>query len=494
MTATATLEAPTQTSGGLPLSMASTAIFVRISKDSERDGLGVGRQEHACRDYVVKRDLPPVYDVYVEDHVSAYRRGVTRRDYGRLLADIQAGRISHVVTWMTDRMHRNVGDLLAYIDVVKPDPRKPTLKSVTHSVFGGLLDLSNPTGIATAITVTAWAWHESAIKSARQQAKHAELARDGKFRGGKRRFGFTPTMDDLVPSEAAIISDLAQRIIRGESLASLAKELNATGVATATGSTWTGGNLGTLFRKGGHLAGLCRNGDGFTQATWQPIISRQTWETVRAILTDPARRVSKTTARRYLLSGLATCGHPGCDSVVRGRPATKARKDGSKPLAYICAASQHVYLPLEWVDARVADLVAGYMMAKRVDLSSPIAGSGLADIESQEAHWEAQRKVAVRMHMAGDYSDGDLKEAVAFIKAQQADLGRQRQAVAQPPAVLAELATADTFERARAMFVAFPLDRQREVVRTLGSLVLCKPHLRGRPGPECIQMTWHADA
>ena len=45
---------------------------------------------------------------------------------------------------------------------------------------------------------------------------------------------------------------------------------------------------------------------------WRPILDRALWDSVRAVLTDPARRSGPGNARRWLLSGIARCGR--CDT------------------------------------------------------------------------------------------------------------------------------------------------------------------------------------
>jgi hypothetical protein len=52
---------------------------------------------------------------------------------------------------------------------------------------------------------------------------------------------------------------------------------------------------------------------------WKPILDRTTFEQVRAILLDPARRTNRS-ARRYLLTGLLRCSE--CGEVMVCRYAT----------------------------------------------------------------------------------------------------------------------------------------------------------------------------
>src|SRR5690606_14058007 len=58
------------------------------------------------------------------------------------------------------------------------------------------------------------------------------------------------TVRDLVvePAEAAVVRDVVARVITGESVVSLAADLNARGVTTRSGAAWTTSGLGRLLR------------------------------------------------------------------------------------------------------------------------------------------------------------------------------------------------------------------------------------------------------
>src|SRR5690606_8020385 len=53
-----------------------------------------------------------------------------------------------------------------------------------------------------------------------------------------------------------------------------------------------------------------------TDASWEPALDQATWNRVRAVLEDPTRKTSHSTAAAHLLSGLATCGV--CGATMRG--------------------------------------------------------------------------------------------------------------------------------------------------------------------------------
>jgi hypothetical protein len=53
---------------------------------------------------------------------------------------------------------------------------------------------------------------------------------------------------------------------------------------------------------------------------WRPILDRGTWDRVQKVLSDPARRTSPGSWRRWWLSGIAVCGR--CENSVKMRTAS----------------------------------------------------------------------------------------------------------------------------------------------------------------------------
>jgi DNA invertase Pin-like site-specific DNA recombinase len=86
----------------------------------------------------------------------------------------------------------------------------------------------------------AFARKESDDKSRRIRRKHEELAQAGKLvGGGSRPYGFEGDRRTIRESEALIIRECARRVLAGESVRSVCRDLNERGVGTSTGKAWT---------------------------------------------------------------------------------------------------------------------------------------------------------------------------------------------------------------------------------------------------------------
>jgi site-specific DNA recombinase len=141
-----------------------------------------------------------------------------------------------------------------------------------------------------------------------------ELAENGQEHGGgKRPFGFTGSGAHKVPlaralAEQEMIREATSRILAGDSLRGVCIDWNKRGVAGTTGQPWATRTLKRVLTSP-RTAGLREHNGNLYPAAWSPIVPREQWEAVKAILEDPARRTNdRGGVYRYLLTGMAFCG------------------------------------------------------------------------------------------------------------------------------------------------------------------------------------------
>jgi site-specific DNA recombinase len=296
-------------------------IYVRISKDALRRGLGVKRQEEDDRAEAARRGWS-VTRIYVDNDVSA-SSGKPRPAYREMLADIRAGRVDAVIVWDLDRLYRRPIELEEFIDLA--DQHKLLLANV-----GGDVDLSTPQGRMIARIKGAVARHEVEQMGRRVKRAQLQTAQQGGFHGGRRPYGYEGAVKDehgniinrdrvgvaLVESEAAIIREVCRRLLTGDSLTSITADLNDREIPTADGKRWSMKVVREMVRSP-RIAGLrLHQGAVIGTAAWPAIIDRDVWEALRTLLTDPRRMpAGQTNVRRYLLSRFAKCG--ACEEPLR---------------------------------------------------------------------------------------------------------------------------------------------------------------------------------
>ena len=134
-----------------------------------------------------------VAETYIDRNKSASKAGTVRPDYERLLADIEGGRVSRLLVYMTDRLYRQPRELEDLIDLV--DPKKGGHAVEFATVRSGTFDLSTPEGRAFARNAGTWNKLESEKTS--EQVRRTRDSPRG--RAAERR---RPTLVRVRPSRA----------------------------------------------------------------------------------------------------------------------------------------------------------------------------------------------------------------------------------------------------------------------------------------------------
>ncbi|MGH3916795.1 MAG: recombinase family protein, partial [Pseudonocardiaceae bacterium] len=400
--------------------MRRAAIYCRISDDREGDGLGVARQEADCRERADRLGWT-VAGLYVDNDLSAFS-GKVRPEYRRMLDDLRLGCIDAVLAWHTDRLHRSPRELEEFIDVCE------AAGVAVETVKAGPVDLSTPAGRAVARTLGAWARYESEHKAERIRRKALELARAGKISGGgPRPFGYERDRMTVRESEAEVIRECVRRILAGEAVRTLARDLNSRRVGTSTGGQWSAQTLKRMLASG-RISGQRDHhprsrtatkrplvGEIVADAVWPAIISKEDTARLRAILMNPKRRLTPSTPRRCLLTGVLRCA--GCGGPMCGRP----REDGR--MRYVCNKMPgnnrcgKIYVLAEPADAHVIRMVQVALdspeFLKAVQSPPPDQGGGDEAVLRQMT--TDQRKLE---ELADDYAN-DLITRMEWLRARE---------------------------------------------------------------------------
>jgi len=171
---------------------------------------------------------------------------------------------------------------------------------------------------------------------ARQLRKQQEFAEQGQPRsGGYRPFGEVgtgkhTTSEVQAKEEQLLIYEAARRIMAGDTLRGIVADWSKRGIRTPTGSPWRNVSLRQMLLSP-RLIGMRSHNGVLYPGTWEPILDRELWEAVRAILTDPSRVSLRGAVPSYLLSGLVYCGNCGCRMMGFARKRVRDRAP-----SYVC--------------------------------------------------------------------------------------------------------------------------------------------------------------
>jgi site-specific DNA recombinase len=293
-------------------------IYVRISDDRDGTAAGVGRQEDDSRKMAAQLGWG-IGEVLVENDTSAFKRRrvarpngtvelrVVRPKFRRALELLESGAADGLIAYDLDRTARDPRDLEDLIDVVEQRTPRVPVRSVT-----GSLRLDNDADVTMARVMVAVANKSSRDTQRRIARKHEQLALEGKFGGGgARRYGYERDGVTLVDAEAAIIREMVQRILDGESARAIVADLTRRQIPTVKpGSAWSTQTLIGILRSG-RIAGLREHrGKIVGPAVWPAIVDTATRDQVLAQLELNSRHLGKP-GLRFWCNHLIWCSRCG---------------------------------------------------------------------------------------------------------------------------------------------------------------------------------------
>lgn len=509
-------------------------IYTRVSQDRYGRGRSVEEQEAECLTLCSDNGWR-VVEVFTDNDRSASRYATRERPaFDRLIRLLEAGNADVLVAWEASRTTRDLRTFLDLRDLCEH-------AHILYSYEGTTYDMGDPRDRQRATEDAVKAEGESGRTSFRvQRAVRANAHRGrphGKFSYGYRR-EYDPTTRELSAiventEQAEVIREAARRVLAGESLFAVSRDLDRLGVprpgGTAEGHCGTCGRWIALNRNGtirhhyrrgepscvggGDAPNEIRDGvrrwDPTTlrrlllnpayagkrvhrgavvgDAAWVPILTEPDHLALTALLTDPARQTSpkgREGAIRHLLSGLATCGVCGGQVNI-----LKAR---NSVLRYHC--KERFCIARKKID--LDDFVCRVVVARlsrpdAVDLLRP-AG---ADTQFTEAVQELR---ALRARLDGFYdqaADGGLTPAALarieerlLPQIQAAERRAQHWAI---PTVVSEVVGSDDVA---GRWETLTLAQKRAVISTLMDVQIM-PAVKGSRvfDPAKVRIVWKTD-
>lgn len=458
--------------------MRKVGIYARISLDIEGEGLGVERQRQDCERLAELRGWQ-VADTYLDHNISAFKRGVVRPEFERLLSDLESGAISGVVCFDLDRFCRQPKDLERAVDIYE------SRRGLVFSTVQGDINLGTADGLTMARVMSAFANKSSMDTSRRVKRKHLELARNGVPVGGNRPFGYRVDKKSLEPREAKLVQSAAQGILAGTGLHTICRQWNEAGVTTTCGNRWRPSVLRNLLRSPRlagfrvYQGGIARHEDG-TPVTGQhePILDVETWDAVVALLASRSTAGKRPARRKYLLSGIvrcAACGGPMVGNADKKNDTFNYHCDNTSGG---CGA---VAISGKRLDPLITELVLAYLAEREVE----------TDVEPFPGEAELEEVSGRLFELMNKYAEGELggevvfpavtklEDRVAVLRAERSEWLREH-VVAAPTNASESWETLDT-------------DQRRAVIQSVLQAVLVKRAVkRGRFDPGRAETVWRA--
>src|ERR1044071_1519532 len=89
--------------------MTQVGVYLRISDDRDGNQEATTRQRADCAKFAAAQGWE-VVDVYEDVDLSAYKRGVKRPEFERMLEAVKTKQVDGVVAWKIDRISRRLRD------------------------------------------------------------------------------------------------------------------------------------------------------------------------------------------------------------------------------------------------------------------------------------------------------------------------------------------------------------------------------------------------
>lgn len=465
---------------------------------------GISRQRTTTTAHI-ERQGGVIVDEFADADRTAYRKpGAAqpeRERFGAMLDYLAAHPGVGIAAWHADRLQRDPADTTALEEACRAGGH------MIETVGGGSYDLSTATGRKRLWQDAIDARYEVDHGRERCLAAKVEAVAEGKDLGGRRRFGWdrvaSGELNDrgkpttkliLATAEAELIRKGTADTLAGVSLAEVTRRWNRSGVLTSTGRPWRTREVSRVLCRARNAGLMEHNGEVTGPGDWPAIVTEDEWRACRSILTDPERRTSPGSERRWLCSGIALCGICGCALVC-----TTGGRRVNRPV-YRCRAGEggvHVGRDARTLDAFVAKLVIASLSEPDAVFAEPSVD--VVALETERIALRSELDDLAEDVGARLISARQMRIASAPLNARLEELAAQLSA-ARRPGVLAPFRDA---QDPWAVWDGLTLAQQRGIVEEQ-MFITVFPAGKGRPAgwtpgssyfdPSTIRINWRDSA
>jgi len=451
--------------------MTRTALYLRISRDSEKVGRGIARQLSECT-ALAERDGLDIIATFEDNDISASRFAKkVRPSFEEMMTRAEAGEFDTLLAWDVDRLMRRPSDGERIISA--HEKHKINVRTVFDTV-----DLASPNGTMFLRIKVAVAAQESDLKAARVKAAHQQRLAEGKPISGRTPFGWKKGGLKLNPAEADAVREGVAHVLGGGSVSALQRRWNDAGLLGPTGKPWTAASVKKTLRRWRNAGVVEHKGEPLdVPSQIEPIVSRDDLEALRArlvLMPDPqGRPVAKSWLSGVMLCGVCRAkmlprkGYYSCStSTERTRAADTERHVAIKK-----------EIAEEWVEVEI------YNAAKKTPLNAPEVKQ-VREAEEEIVSLLAQRTAATELLLLPGVDATTIRKRLAALatEIERAEAQRLKYRTASSEAArLSRLLNGDTMgDRIAAAgswyewFDDLSVNEKRDLARAIGTITVSK--------------------
>ena len=217
--------------------LTNVAAYARVSSGKDAMLHSLAAQVSYYSDLIQKHPGWRYAGVYADEAMTGTKDN--REEFQRLLADCRAGKIDMVITKSVSRFARNT---VTSLETVRE------LKAIGVDVYFEEQKIHSMSGDGELMLtiLSAFAQEESRSASDNQKWRIRKAFENGELMNMRTMFGYRITRKngiEIDPEQADVVREMFTRVIRGDSLTSIARWLNRNGHLGAFGGKWTAGRL-----------------------------------------------------------------------------------------------------------------------------------------------------------------------------------------------------------------------------------------------------------
>jgi DNA invertase Pin-like site-specific DNA recombinase len=479
--------------------------YLRVSKDRSGRARSTEEQHDDNQRAADEFGFSLNGEAYSDVSLSASRYATKLRgDFGRLLDDLARGRFGAdlLVLWEASRGSRKVSE---WVDLLERcEQAGVRIHVVVHQ------RTYNPANHRDRRTLL-----EDAVDSEYQSAKSSdEIVRAAAANAaagrphGRTPYGYTRRYDPVTrrlvaqepePAEAEVVAELFRRLRQGHSLRAIERDFEARGILSRNGKLFSPTQLREMALRpvyaglrvhepGQHSRRYRGNLSDAVPATWPPLIDRETFYAVRALLLDSQRKTTRPGRGVHLLSMIALCGE--CGSVLAA-----TYRYGKRD--YQCHERACTRISADDLDAYAERVMLAYLSRDDVieQLRAQPEGGELTTVRGELAEARSELASLRSAGRSGKLSVATLLDVepgwVARVEALEA---RERELIT-PPALSMLPPGKDVARR----WQAAPMSARRTVARLLcsppilGTLIVNVSAVQGVRGDPAERVAWDRD-
>ena len=455
-------------------------IYARQSREDDDRQRSPEGQVADCRAVLVERGLI-AGEVLIDPGTSAWNPRVRRPQWETLMRRLEDGAAAGVIVFDLERFTRQPKDGERLIDAAERG-----LIVLDSDQQYDLMTASGKKSFRDALSTAAY--YSDRLSARVTRGKRIKAAH-GEPSCASRPFGFIYHRQELGPAgpggrpvkvpgrlehhpvEGPVLREMVARVLAGENQDTLIADLDARGVRTSFGRTWTRTGLRAVLLRPLNTGQVEYHGQTVAELPGEPLISRADHDRITAMFT--ARRRGRPESPKYLCSGgAAVCGL--CGKPLHGRPRTEMRKypDGEVRRQYWCGPSPRGCMKIS-IDQRALDGLARALVIRVLSDPEHAAQIEAAAAEHADEAGKLDSAITAAEELGRALADRLGREEITLdrydaatgpLDRRLAGLRAQRKALAQPgepvPAALscqqweARWEAADPVERRRLLRLA----------------------------------------